>query len=158
MDLQHGIIFCKPSLDVYSTYIEFKITMNISCKDKPHLFIGLANKTKCQLEYLTSKLLRDFPNCFLWDVWNTILIKTNEYGNQIGSMKGYGCQCENFETRIGMKYNHKSRSLSFYKNGIDLGVAFRNIPSGLSPCLDVWFDSGTIEIVMNASNSKKEFL
>lgn len=158
IDLQHGIVFCKPALDVYSVYIEFKITMNVSCKGKSHLFIGLGNKSKCQPENLTSKLLRDFPNCYLWDIWNTILIKTNEYGCQIRSVKGYGCQCENFETRIGMKYNHKSRSLAFYKNGIYLGVAFRNIPSGLTPCLDVWFDSGTIEIINNSSCQIREFL
>ena len=46
-------------------------------------------------------------------------------GIQSGSIKGYGCQCEDFETYIGIKYEHISRSVSFYKNGINLGVAFR---------------------------------
>ena len=34
-------------------------------------------------------------------------------GIQSGSIKGYGCQCEDFETYIGIKYEHVSRSVSF---------------------------------------------
>ena len=44
---------------------------------------------------------------------------TNENGIQVGSLSGYGCQCEEFETKISLKYDIKSRSLSFYKNDFE---------------------------------------
>lgn len=62
------------------------------------------------------------------------------------------------ETRIAMKYDHKTRSVSFYKNGIHQGVAFQAIQSGLVPALDIWFESGTIEIMKNNSLEEKIYL
>ena len=61
-------------------------------------------------------------------------------GIQSGSIKGYGCQCEDFETYIGIKYEHVSRSVSFYKNGINLGVAFWNIEIVLISVVDILFE------------------
>lgn len=86
------------------------------------------------------------PSSIYWDIWNTKLIKTDDSGAQTGSLNGYGCLCEDFETKIGILYDHKSRSVSFIKNGINQGIAFKNIPGGLYPALDVWFESGTVEI------------
>lgn len=63
-----------------------------------------------------------------------------------------------FETRISIKYDHKSRSVGFYKNGIFQGTAFRNVPSGLTPSLDIWFESGTVEILKNTSVQEKIYL
>jgi hypothetical protein len=51
-NLQHGIVFCKTPLDVHCPYIEFKVTMNIPCRGKSHLFIGLVDKTKYKYENL----------------------------------------------------------------------------------------------------------
>jgi len=48
---------------------------------------------------------------------------------------------------IKLCYDIKSKSVSFYKNNINQGVAFTNVPSGLFPSLDLWFESGTIEII-----------
>lgn len=36
-------------------------------------------------------------------------------------------------------YDARNRTVSFYKNGINQGVAFTNIMSGMYPSLDVWF-------------------
>jgi hypothetical protein len=63
-----------------------------------------------------------------------------------------------YETRISIKYDHKSRTVSFYKNGVCQGIAFRNIPSGLTPSLDIWFESGTVEIIKNTSIQEKIYL
>jgi len=57
-----------------------------------------------------------------------------------------------------MKYDHISRSINFFKNGINLGVAFRNVPSGLTPSLELWFEVGSVEIIQNASCEEKIFL
>ena len=63
-----------------------------------------------------------------------------------------------YETRISMKYDHKSRTVSFYKNGNNQGIAFRNVPSGLCPSLDIWFESGAVEIIKNTSVQEKIYL
>ena len=88
---------------------------------------------------LVSTFWRDAPNSMYWDVWSTKLIRTDEKGHQIGGVVGYGCLCEEPITRLGILYDSKNRSVSFYKNGICQGVAFTNVLSGHHPSLDVWF-------------------
>ncbi len=58
-----------------------------------------------------------------------------------------------YETIIKLCYDVKDKSVSFYKNNINQGVAFTNVPSGLYPSLDLWFESGTIEIIKTAENN-----
>lgn len=65
---------------------------------------------------------------------------------------------EEYETILGMRYDYKSRSVSFYKNGVFQGIAFRNVPANLTPSLDVWFESGSIEILQNNSFREKSYL
>jgi hypothetical protein len=62
------------------------------------------------------------------------------------------------ETKIGMYYDYKNKSLIFYKNGINQGVAFKNVPAGLTPSLDLWFESGSVEILKKYSPDEKIFL
>ena len=73
-------------------------------------------------------------------------------------MKGYGCVCMENDTILGIKFDHVKRTISFYKNGINHGVAFRNVPAGLTPALDVWFGEGQIEIQNNVNFEDKTFL
>ena len=87
----HGVVFCKTGLDEYNPYIEYKVKINIQYKEKSQLFIGLVDKSKYKLSNLSSKLWRDSPSSYYWDVWNSSLIKTNENGGRVGDMKGYGC-------------------------------------------------------------------
>ena len=75
--------------------------MNIPCRGKSHLFIGLVDRSKYKYENLgkmklnkVSTFWKDSPSSFYWDVWNTKLIKTDDNGIQVGSINGYGCQCE----------------------------------------------------------------
>lgn len=35
---------------------------------------------------------------------------------------------------------------------MNLGVAFNNVPIGMTPSLDIWFESGTVEIIKNNSS------
>jgi len=156
--VQHGIVFCKTPIDVYNNYIEFRIIMNIPSRAKNHLFIGVVDKTKYKYENLISTFWKDSPSSFYWDVWNSKLIKTDENGIQVGSIGSYGCQCEENETRIGILYDYKNKTLSFYKNGINQGIAFRNVPSGLTPSLDLWFESGSVEILKRNAPEERVFL
>jgi hypothetical protein len=50
------------------------------------------------------------------------------------------------------------RTLSFEKNGVNQGIAFRNVPPGLTPSLDIWFESGSVEIIKNSKKNEKIFL
>jgi len=76
----------------------------------------------------------------------------------VGAVFGYGCQCEDNNTRIGIQYDAKNRTVSFYKNGLCQGIAFSNVMSGFYPSLDVWFQQGEIEILPDTQPSQKEFL
>lgn len=132
--------------------------MNVRSRGRSHLFIGLVDKSKYRTENLISTFWKDSPSSLYWDVWSNKLIKTDEKGFQIGSVNGYGCLCEEIETKIGMKYCNLNRTLSFVKEGIDQGIAFKNIPPGMYPSLDVWFESGVIEIVKNSKYEEKFYL
>ena len=116
------------------------------------------NKSKYKLANLSSKLWRDSPSSYYWDIWGSTLIKTNENGARVGDMKGYGCIYTDKEVVLGIKFDNVKRTISFYKNGIDHGVAFRNVPSGLTPSIDVWFQEGTVEIQNNINFEEKTYL
>ena len=155
----HGVVFCKQCLDEYNPYIQFKVKINIAYKEKSQLFVGLVDKSKYKLANLSSKFWRDSPSSYYWDIWGSNLIKTNENGVRVGDMKGYGCIYTEKEIVFGIKFDHVKRTVSFYKNGIDHGVAFRNVPSGLTPSIDAWFQEGTVEIENNIINfEEKTFL
>jgi hypothetical protein len=73
-------------------------------------------------------------------------------------MKGYGCVVLEKEFRLGIKFDHVRRTVSFYKNGINHGVAFRNVPTGLYPSIDIWFQEGQVEIQNNIAFEEKSYL
>ena len=108
--------------------------MNIPSRGKSHLFIGLVDKIKYKKDMLISTFWKDNPSSYYWDVWNTKLIKTDENGVQLGSVSGYGCLCEGkifyhhleYETIIGIKYDHKMKNVCFFKNGINQSLFSAN--------------------------------
>ncbi|MCQ2818159.1 MAG: hypothetical protein MJ252_12910 [archaeon] len=156
--VQHGIVFCKPALDKNCSYIEFKVIMKTPCRGRSHLFLGLVDKSIYKYENLISTLWKDSPSSIYWDTWNTKLIKTDENGAQTATMNGYGCQCEDMETIFSIKYNENEKTVTFFKNGISMGVAFRKIQSGLTPSLDIWFEEGSVEIISREDIEERNFL
>ena len=50
------------------------------------------------------------------------------------------------------------KTIEFFKNNANLGVAFRNVPEGLSPALDIWFESRQVEILNNTQPNDNLFL
>ncbi|MCQ2821278.1 MAG: hypothetical protein MJ252_28800 [archaeon] len=147
----HGLVFVTPTMNATNSFIEFKVIMNIPCKNKSHLYIGLVDKSKYKKQYLYSNFWKECPSSFYWDVWNKQLIKTDETGDLFLTKKGYGCEYEDYETRLALEYNQENRTLRFYKNDIKFEVAFHNVPPNMTPALDIRFESGSIEIT-NASN------
>jgi hypothetical protein len=157
-NIQHGIVFCTPQFSEKNFYIEFKIVINIPCRGKSHLFLGLVDKTNYRYENLLSTFWKDCPSSFYWDVWNTKLIKTDQNGIQVGTLSGYGCQCQDNETKLAICYNYKMKTIEFYKNNSNIGIAFRNVPPGLTPSLDIWFESGTVEILNSVAPGDFNYL
>lgn len=135
-----------PFDDEYN-FQEFRVVITEPSRTKSHLFIGVVDKSKYRKEFLTSTFWRDSPCSYYWDVWSTKLIKTDENGSQNGVMSAYGCQCNNYETKLGISYDPTRKTLSFFKNGILQGTAFRNVEKGLYPSLDIWFEAGTVELL-----------
>ena len=154
----HGIVFCKPPMDAINNYIEFNVTIKTPARGKSHLFLGLVDKSKYKYDNLISTFWKDSPSSFYWDIWSTKLIKTNENGVQIRNMDGYGCKCESMESVIGMKYDSDTKTVSYYKNGIFLGKAFKGVPIGMTPSLDIWFEEGSVEISSNSTIEMKTYL
>ncbi len=87
------------------------------------------------------------PSSYFWDVWGRCLISTNESGNRTCFSNNYGCSYEGAETEIGILYDAAMRTVSFFKNSINQGVAFTGVRAELYPVLDIWFIDGTIEIL-----------
>jgi len=57
-----------------------------------------------------------------------------------------------------MYYDIKNKCVSFYKNQVFQGIAFSKVSPGLTPSLDIWFESGTIEILKNTIFNERIFL
>jgi len=152
-------VFCKYPFEGERLYIEFKIIMSVPVRGKSSLFIGAVDKTKYRQEQLVSTFWKDSPSSFYWDIWNCKLIKIDENGIQTGVAIGYGCGCqETEEVTIGISYDPKSMTISYYKNGASQGIAFHNVPRGLYPAIDLWFETGHAEILSNIQPVLKEYL
>ena len=83
------------------------------------MFVGMVDITKQRPENLTSTFWKDSPSSIYWDVWLLKLVSIDANGQQSGTVFGYGCKCEDKVTRIVILYDARSRSVSFFKNGIN---------------------------------------
>ena len=133
-------------MNIFNSYVEFKIDLSIPCKNKNHLYIGLVDETKYKKSYLESTLWKDSPCSFYWDAWSGKLIKIDENGNQISCINGYGCEFNENEIKYAIEYNQINRTVSFYRNDVNLGIAFHNVQPNLTPSIDIWFVNGKITI------------
>eukprot|EP00359_Climacostomum_virens_P002922 CAMPEP_0204913664 /NCGR_PEP_ID=MMETSP1397-20131031/11509_1 /ASSEMBLY_ACC=CAM_ASM_000891 /TAXON_ID=49980 /ORGANISM="Climacostomum Climacostomum virens, Strain Stock W-24" /LENGTH=372 /DNA_ID=CAMNT_0052084947 /DNA_START=914 /DNA_END=2028 /DNA_ORIENTATION=- len=142
----HGIAFGACPLTKRSPYVEFRIRIAVPSSGGSHVFVGVVDKSKYSSTQLVSTLWRDAPSSWYWDIWSMKLIRTDEQGVHT-VVTNYGCDCEDDETIIGIYYDAKKQTLSFYKQGICQGVAFSNVSSGLHPSIDVWFEEGSVDIL-----------
>jgi len=122
--------------------------MDVHAQGRSNLFVGVVDRSKYVPEQLTSTYWKDSPSSFYWDVWNGKLMKIDENGVQAGIVLGYGCTCQSNESEaiIGMEYDSKKMTLSYYKNGVNQGIAFHNVPRTMYPAIDLWFESGHVEL------------
>ena len=156
---QHGIVFCTPTISEDNPYVEFKISIQSSAKNKNMIYVGLVDKEKYKYENLTSTFWKDCPSSNYWDILNLKLIKIDENGVQVGCSTGYGCQCQSDDIIIGIKYDAENKTVNFYKNGVNCGIAFTNIKNNLTPSLDLWFEEGSVEIMKtNSPNENHKYI
>lgn len=163
---KNAIVIINNNFDFYNNFIEFKIKINKkNSNKKKQILIGLINKNNFNIENLNKNLNKNFnknfsfSNSFYWDVFNKKLIKTNEFGKKIDDFFGYGCDCENNEFYLGIKFDYVKRNVSFYKNKICMGIAFNNVDNNLNPFVNLFFQDGFVEIVNeNNNNDERIFL
>lgn len=109
-----------------------------------NFFVGIVDKSNYKKDKLNSTHWKDSLNSFYWEVHNNKLIWINKEGT-IKTKMGYGCNCNKVD-RIGILYDEKEQTISFFKNKINQGVAFTSVDKGYFPALDLWFDKGKVEI------------
>ena len=68
---------------------------------------------------VASTFWKDSPSSLYWDVWSQKLVSVDQNGFQSGTVFGYGCNCEETISRLGILYEARSRTVSFFKNGIN---------------------------------------
>jgi hypothetical protein len=153
----HGIAFGACPLTKRCPYVEFRIQISIPSSGGSHVFVGVVDKSKYSSTQLVSTLWRDAPSSWYWDIWSMKLIRTDEQGVHT-VVTNYGCDCEDDETIIGIYYDYKKQTLSFYKQGICQGVAFSNVASGLHPSIDVWFEEGSVAIMPTRYPKPRKFM
>jgi hypothetical protein len=157
-DPLHGVIFCTKPITQVGGYVEFKVDMQGPLMStKSSLFVGLVDRSLYRKDQLMSTYWKDSPSSFYCDVWSCRLEKVDENGKQIGTAAEYGCGCqEEAENYVGMLYNEDKETLSFYKNGYFMGIAFHNVPKDLYPAVDLWFENGYVEIVKRRQPKTKD--
>ena len=145
-EAKNGMAIASLPLSHRHSYVEFLISISDSSQSREsHVFIGVVDRSKYSTSRLQSNKWKEAPSSYFWDIWSSKLIRIDENGSPTTG-KGYGCSCEDSESEIGIYYDYKAATLSFYKDGLCQGVAFTAVPAGLYPSIDVWFDQGTVTI------------
>lgn len=145
-EAKNGMAITSLPLSHRHAYVEFLISISDSSQSgESHVFIGVVDRSKYSTSRLQSNKWKEAPSSYFWDIWSSKLIRIDENGSPTTG-KGYGCSCEDNESEIGIYYDYKAATLSFYKDGLCQGVAFTGVPAGLHPAIDVWFDQGTVTI------------
>lgn len=153
----HGIAFGANAFSASCPYMEFKISITSPSPNGSHIFVGVVDKSKYNSSQLISTLWKDAPSSWYWDVWSSKLIKTDETGVH-AVINGYGCDCEDEEIVIGIGYDSKKQTISYYKKGICQGTAFTGVQSGLYPSIDVWFDTGSVSMLQTRYPEHRKFM
>jgi hypothetical protein len=155
----HGIAILNPPMNIFNSYFEFKVNINSNTsKNYSHLLIGLVDCNKFTKNIYT--FFKNSPSIFYWDIYKGELYKNDENGKKIATKNNYGCKYMNFESEIkfGILYNQENRTVSFYKNNINFGIAFHNVPPNLNPILEICFENGKIQILDAVEPEDKIYL
>jgi hypothetical protein len=111
------------------------------------LFLGLVDRKEYSPANLTSLQWRDAPSSYYWNVQGHELVKTDCTG-AFTTHGQYGCCCEaDTKSSLGIIFDPRLRTVSFTKEGISQGTAFTDVPAGLFPAVDLWFEAGSVTLL-----------
>ena len=147
----HGIILLNKTLKVTSPYFELMIYLNEPFKIKKKFFIGLVDKSNFTKEHINCSFEdKTAPFVFYWDVHQNLIIKNKKNKKEKFEMKE-SCICcfNNYEIKLGMKYDQKNRSIILYKNDIELDVNIQNIEPGLTPAIELDLNNCKIQLLQS---------
>lgn len=141
--ISHGIVLASLPLSTEHTCVKFQVeTSDRHIK----LFLGLVDRKEYSPANLTSLQWRDAPSSYYWNVQGHELVKTDRSG-AFTTHGQYGCSCEaDTKTVLGIIFDPRLRTVSFTKEGISQGTAFTDVPAGLFPAVDLWFEAGSVSI------------
>ena len=148
----HGIILLNKTLKATSPYIEFIIFFNEPFKIKKKFFIGLVDKKNFNKNHINSSFEdRTAPFVFYWDVYQNLIVKNKSNNTKHCFEMDQSCLCSlnNFEMKIGIKYDQKNRTIILYKNDIELNIDIKNIEPGLTPAIELNLDECKIQLLQN---------
>ena len=147
----HGITLLNKTLKATSSYFEFIIYLNEPFKLKKKFFVGLVDKTIFNKEHLNLSFEdKTAPFVFYWDVYQNLIVKNkNNKRNFFEMEKSCLCGFNNYEIKIGMKYDQKNRTIILYKNDIELDINIQNIEPGLTPAIELDLDNCKIQLLQS---------
>lgn len=140
----HGIVLAARPLSAEHTSVKFQVeTSDRQLK----LFLGLVDRKEYSPANLTSLQWRDAPSSYYWNVQGHELVKTDCTG-AFTTHGQYGCCCEaDTKSALGIIFDPRLRTVSFTKEGISQGTAFTDVPAGLFPAVDLWFEAGSVTLL-----------
>ena len=144
----HGITLLNKTLKATSPYIEFIIYFREPFTVKKKFFIGLVNKKLFTKEHINCSFEnKTAPFVFYWDIYQNLLIKNKKQWFEMD----HSCSCSlnNYEIKIGIKYNQRNISIILYKNDIELNIEIKNIEPGLTPAFELDLNECRIQLLQN---------
>ena len=144
----HGITLLNKSLKATSPYIEFIIYSREPFKIKKKFFLGLVDKKKFNKGHINCSFEdKSAPFVFYWDVYQNLIIKNKKQFFEMD--QSCFCSLNNYEIKIGMKYDQKNRTIILYRNDIELNLEIKNIEPGLTPAIELDLDECRIQLLQN---------
>lgn len=157
-----GIVLLKRKININNPFIEFYISIgnnNNSSNNNNKIFLALIDPKKFKTKYITSSFTNNVPFVFFWDIFGNKLYRQN--GEKIKNLDlNKECKCYlNFQVnKYGMKYDHLKNSIELFRNDINLGVVVDNIPSFLTPAIEINVEECKIQLLNNNIQQEKIFI
>ncbi len=158
-----GIVLLKRKININNPFIEFYISIgnnnNSSSNNNNKIFLALIDPKKFKIKYITSSFTNNVPFVFFWDIFGNKLYRQN--GEKIKNLDlNKECKCYlNFQVnKYGMKYDHLKNSIELLRNDINLGVVVDNIPSFLTPAIEINVEECKIQLLNNNIQQEKIFI
>ena len=147
----HGITLLNKTLKATSPYVEFILVLREPFKIKKKFYIGLIDKKKFNKGHINCSFEdKTAPFIFYWDVYQNMIIKNKSNSkNKFELDQSCFCSLNNYEIKIGIKYEQRTRTIILYKNDVELNIEIKNIEPGLTPAIELDLEECRIQLLQN---------